>query len=285
MQKCAEKIFPYIIFGALIFLGACEHNTQNAPEKPRIMSSNACADQLALELANPSSITSITSYTKDASSSMYADIAKKYPTNSDTPEEVLRDMPNILLTSEMFGNKASIDAAKSIGTKIYYFNVPKNIIDAQKMVTQAGVAFNRPKEAQALNDKISKATEEVKLPKIRALIYFQHGYSAGKDTLIDDIMTKEGFINAAPEFGVKNWGQINIEELVAHPPDVFIIAEDNQKGSVTEKTLHHPALYNKNLNIKYAVFPNQYGYCGGAVIPKLALYLKNIRNDYERSKK
>ena len=51
---------------------------------------------------------------------------------------------------------------------------------------------------------------------------------AGKNTLIDDVLQRAGFANGARVFGYK---QLNLETLLASPPDFYIVPSDKLKNA------------------------------------------------------
>lgn len=268
------------LFSFSILLGC------NAPQKkinnelPKIMSTNACTDQLLIYLAQPEQILSLSHYSKDKISSSFANIAKKYPSNYGSPEEILKYNPDIILTSN-YERDGTINAIKMLNIKSEAFSVPNNLDDAKEQIIRAGDLLNQKAKAQKLILKIDEAAKQSQYKPIRTLVYFSGGYSAGKNTLLDQILTRAGMINAAPDYGIGNWGHIDIERLIIDPPQILIIADKHTNGAFAERDLRHPILNSKLKNTKIANFPNQYAYCGGAIIPDLAIHLKKIRHEYE----
>lgn len=248
---------------------------------PRAMSINACSDQLLFALADKAQIVSLSHYARDRFSSPIAEMVQTLPSNNASAEEVLASRPEILFQSP-FEKPAISAVAKSLDIKTYWFGVPNNVDEAVKLIENAGVALGQTQRAQNLMLEINEAAKPSAAKPVRALIYFQGGYSAGENTLIDDIMMRSGLYNMARDFGVGNWGKIDIESLIGNPPELLIIADGLQDGSPSSKAMRHQALFRKELGIKFANFPNQYSYCGGPVIIDLANHLKRIRADYER---
>lgn len=249
-------------------------------ELPKIMSTNACTDQLVLYLAEPQQILSLSHYSKDNISSAFAEMAKKYPSNHGEPEEIIKYRPDIILTSS-FERDGSLSTIEKLNIKTSAFNVPSNLDEAKEQINRAGNLLNQNQKAQNLIKQIEDASVQSSLKPIRVLVYFSGGYSAGKNTLLDQLITRAGMINAAPDFGIGNWGHLDIEKLIKDPPQIILLADKHTNGAFAERDLRHPVLQSKLVNTKIAHFPNQYAYCGGAIIPNLALHLKKIRHEYE----
>ena len=248
---------------------------------PTVMSINACTDQLAFALADRKQIASLSHYARDKFSSPIARQADTIANNNMSAEEVLAARPDILFSSP-FEKPAIGKVTKALGIKIRYFGVPSNISEAMQMVETAGLALNQNERAKYLNKQIIASTIPLNEKPIPALIYFQGGYSAGKGTLIDDIMTRAGFHNMARDYGAANWGRIDIETIISNPPELMIIADTFANGAPSERSLRHKALYAKELGIKFAHFPNQFAYCGGTAIAPMANHLKRIRSEYDK---
>ncbi len=272
-----RAILISIMFGA--FIGFA-HTQKAKPVQNKIMSINACADQLVLALANKNEIASLSHYSSDRQTSLFAEEAQKYHKNYMSPEEIIAINPQIILKSpyekdiiNQIIEKRKIQSAD--------FGVPNSISDAMDIVTKAGSILNAQNKAMALNNEIAKAKNLSSKAKIPALIYFSGGNSAGDNTLINEIFENAGFENMAANYGVGNWGTIDTESIIANPPKIIFIETKDTEGAWAQKALRHPALYNKSLNIEFVPFPSGFGYCGGAVIPQMSLYFKTIRNKYE----
>lgn len=275
------KIF--ILYG--LVLGACDApNINTNLGLPKVMSTNACTDQLLLYLGNPSQIISLSHYSKDKSTSVFANMAQNYPSNFGEPEEIIKYRPDIILTSN-YERDGTQNTIKLLNITTSSFGVPMNLNEAKEQIIRAGQLLNQSPKAQNLIQEIDIAARPSNQKPLRALVYFSGGNSAGKNTLLDELMTNAGLLNIAPEYGIANWGKIDLEKLVKNPPQILIIADKNTNGAFAERALRHPILKSKTLKMKIANFPNQYAYCGGAVIPKLAKHLKQIRNDYEFEQK
>lgn len=249
---------------------------------PKAMSINACADQLLLALADPEQIVSLSYYASDKLSSAKAEQAELFPRNYMSAEEVLAADPDILFSSS-FEKPAINKVTKALNIRTYYFGVPANTQEAMKLVSSAGEALMQEDRAKKLNEEILEAIEPVNAKPISAIIYFQGGYSAGANTLIDEIMTGAGFYNMARDFGVGNWGRIDIEQIIDNPPELLIIADTFSNGALQERSLRHKSLYHRGLGIKFAHFPNHYSYCGGPVTIDMAKHLKRIRSEYGKT--
>ena len=64
-------------------------------------------------------------------------------------------------------------------------------------------------------------------------------YSAGPDTLVGNVIEAAGFRNAAP---IKGYQPMNIESLLADPPDVYLATSDKPKTQILAELRKSPTL-------------------------------------------
>lgn len=256
-----------------------KHHSQSFSIAPRrVMSLNACTDQLLVALGDKSQIASLSFYAKDVQTSPILEIARQYPTNNMTPEEIISINPDLILSSP-YERDATIQVIDSLNIKSSKFDVPSNIETAKALVTQAGIALGQEARATVLNKAIDEASSQSNLPQIRALIYYQGGFSAGANTLIDEIMNRAGLENTAPSYGVGNWGKVDIESVVANPPEIIILPQ-NDGGGRTSRAINPNILEHAKDGTKIFYLPNNLGFCGGQNIVELSNRLKQIRAEY-----
>ena len=68
-------------------------------------------------------------------------------------------------------------------------------------------------------------------------------YSAGPDTLVGNVLEAAGFSNAAQ---IKGYQPYNIENLLAAPPDVYVVSSDKPKAQILAELRESPALSKLN---------------------------------------
>ncbi|MDR3509110.1 MAG: ABC transporter substrate-binding protein, partial [Caulobacteraceae bacterium] len=106
------------------------------------------------------------------------------------------------------------------------------------------------------------------------------GLASARGTLVDAMMRKAGFINAADRYGLKSTGDVPLERLIADPPDV-LLAGLPRTGAPgwADRVLTHPALAAIGPRMHRAVFPERLIYCGGPVLIEAAGMLAKARQD------
>ena len=122
-------------------------------------------------------------------------------------------------------------------------------------------------------------------PKWCALVYQSGGFASAQGTLMDDMLRRAGFENAASRYGLKRTGNVPLELLVADPPDV-LLAGETKPGAPTwaDRVLNHPALSRVAHQMHRASFPQQLTFCGGPVLIQTAAMLVRARQGALRAR-
>jgi iron complex transport system substrate-binding protein len=151
-------------------------------------------------------------------------------------------------------------------------------------VTAVAAAVGRPDLGEALaariRDALARAAPAPGERRLTALVYQAGGFAAAKGALMDDLLTRTGFDNIAPRYGLRQTGDVPLERVVADPPEV-LLAGAGRPGAPTwaDRVLRHPALAAARGRVRRAAFPQRLTYCGGPVLIEAAWTLARIRRD------
>ena len=104
---------------------------------------------------------------------------------------------------------------------------------------------------------------------IEALLWQPGGIVAGEQALVSDLLARTGFANGASARGLSQADYVALEDVVAAPPDVLLVA-----GSAAGQT--HPVL-DRLPDMHRARFDTGLLYCGGPTIIRAADRLAAIR--------
>lgn len=232
---------------ALVLTGAAAFAaTAGADPRPqRVVSINLCTDQLALMLADPGQLISVSKLAQDPSSSSMADLARAYPTNGSGAEEVYLLKPDLVLGGT-FTSPATVSMLENLGIRVELFAPARSLADVPKRLKQMGKALGQEDKAATMI-----ATFETDLATLsaapehrpRAALYYVNSYSVGDHTLAGDILRAGGFANVAAEAGLRQGGTLALEQLILLDPDVIIEGRDYPGQARAEEVLHHPALH------------------------------------------
>ena len=237
----------------------------------RIVSLNPCVDTILVEIAAREQIAALSFRSRDPRQSVIVDIANTYPITYETAEEVVVLRPDLILATK-HSALATRNALKRVGMRLVMLDVPESIESSFAQVRKIAQAIGRTQQGEALIARLQTAIDRARGDsRITAIIFQPTGLTPGKGTLISELMGVVGFDNVAERYGIKRWGIVGLEQLIANPPAVLLSGEV-EPGAPTraEQLVQHPALRHMRSQMKRATFPARQLNCGGPVM-ELAL--------------
>jgi iron complex transport system substrate-binding protein len=94
------------------------------------------------------------------------------------------------------------------------------------------------------------------------------------------MLTLTGFANVATRYGVRQWGTVSLEQLLANPPQVLLSGRSALgAGSWADHVVSHPALARIATTMRRESFPDRLLYCGGPTLIETAAALAAARRD------
>ena len=256
-----------------------------------IVSTNPCADALLVRLVAPERIAAISHYSQEPSAtSIPLDAARRFHATAGTAEEVIALRPALVLAST-FTPPATRGAYGQAGLKVVYLGSPTTVAAsvAQEREVAAAVGAGAAGEGMVREIFASLPALPVSAPPPRrrgwisnvrgsvrtegepappALLYIAGDLATGADTLLDELLGRAGFRNAAAGYGLRYTGRVPLETLAAHPPAVVIAPGDGRTADLRRRLL--PA-------VPHARFDRSLINCGGPAIPPALARLRAIR--------
>ena len=262
----------------LLALAACAPAASAPPPHdaahPRIVSLNPCLDAILVEIAPPEQVLALSHYSRDArSSSIPAGVAKRYGVTGGTAEEVIAQAPDLVLAS-VYLPQPTKSALERAGLGVATFGSPTSIAESAAQVREVARLAGRSEAGEALAARISQASPQTR-PAVSALLWQPGEIVAGEQTLIAELMRQEGFVSTAAARGLKQADRVSLEDVVAHPPIVLLVAGD-APGQ------RHPLLEGARKHMLVAPFDPALLYCGGPTIPHARARLRAIRAQVEQ---
>ncbi|OWJ78222.1 cobalamin ABC transporter substrate-binding protein [Haematobacter genomosp. 1] len=210
----------------------------------RVVSVNLCTDQLAMMLAAPGQLVSISHLASDPRSSAMTEEAARYPRNHGLAEEIVLLQPDLVLAGR-YGSAATTALLRRIGVPVEVFDPETSLAGIRDNVRRMGAALGRTAEAQSLVKRFDADLAALGQPpadRRRAALYYANGYTAGDGSLAGEILAAAGLANIASELGLRGGGMVSLEQLVLADPDLIIRGERYAGSSRAEDLLDHPAL-------------------------------------------
>ncbi|MCY4044765.1 MAG: ABC transporter substrate-binding protein [Cellvibrionales bacterium] len=111
-----------------------------------------------------------------------------------------------------------------------------------------GKLLNQEKKAASLlrefDTRLDLLSDQSKgKPDQTAIFYAPNGFTHGRGTMYDAILSAAGLSNLAAELGIQGHGYISLETLLWYEPDIIILEDDfSENHSLSQQMLNHPAL-------------------------------------------
>lgn len=254
----------------------------------RIVSLNPCLDTILVHVADRSQIAALSHYSRQAGSTTIADIAATLPYTYESAEEVAALSPDLVLASRHTA-LATRQALTRLNIPFALFAVPERVEDSVQQITDIAALCGRPEVGAALvgsiQDALAAAVPPPDWKPIEAIVFQARGLAAGEGTLVDEMLNRTGFVNVAARYGVKKWGNIQLENLIADPPQLLLSGEASPGAPIwAERILSHPALRAVAHRMQRAPFSEALLYCGGPVLCQTASALRAARAHFEQDR-
>lgn len=264
MMPCRLR-WPLALLCALLVATAV------AAEPPqRIASLNLCADQLLLLLLPRERIASVTEWAQKPESSYMAKAALGLPVNYGLAERVLPQQPDLILAGE-YNDHTMVAMMRQLGYRVEIVRVPRNLAEAEKYILQFGELVGAQTQAEALvadmQRRLALIAEQVgNAPAGLAAVYSPNGMSAGRGTVMEEILARAGWRNLGSELGLQGYGQLPLEQLIRAQPDLLVLdttAEPTGGASLAHAYLDHPALKSLPQRAHRLILPPPLSVCVG----------------------
>ena len=209
----------------------------------RVVSMNLCTDQLAMLLASPGQLVSISYLSLDPLSSAMVEEARTYPVNRGGAEQIYLLRPDLVLAGT-YTARASVDLLKGLGIPVLQLPPADTLQDVAAHMRLIGEALGRAEQGEAMARAFETdlATLGFDGTPATAAMYYPNGYTAGSGTLSDQILSLTGFRNVGAEAGLTGGGILPLERLVMAEPQVVVTSTPYPGASRSEEILTHPAL-------------------------------------------
>jgi len=207
------------------------------------VSINLCTDQLAMMLAAPGQLVSVSDLAADPHSSAMARAARAFPVNHGRAEEVYLLRPDLVLAGA-YSDPATVAMLRRVGLRVVLFDTARSLDDTRDRIARMAKVLGREAAGAALIARFDARLDALRSDQAQhsAALYHPNGYSLGAGTLSDDILRAAGFENIARALGLRGGGTVALERLVMAAPDLLIRAAPLPGASRSEAVMTHPAL-------------------------------------------
>lgn len=247
----------------------------------RIVSLNPCLDAILLAVAERRQVAALSHYSRERGNSSIGDLARQFPFTYESAEEVISLSPDLVLASR-HSSLATRNALTRLGVQVEAFStpnsVPKSLEQVRRIAELAGQPERGRRAIARIEAALAAAAPAPGARPVRALVFQRNGFSSGPDTLMDELLRRTGFRNAALDYGSKRTTDISLDLVVSDPPDVLLSGEA-LPGAPTwgERVMRHPALDRLKGQVQIVSFPQHLMFCGGPNLVEAADRLAKAR--------
>jgi iron complex transport system substrate-binding protein len=222
---------------------------QAAADEPpqRIVSMNLCTDQYVLLLAARERIRSVSFLAADVNESPLADRAIGLKINYGNAEEIIAEKPDLVLTGEFTTGFAKM-LLRRLGYRVVEVENARDIPGVRRAMRDVGRLLGESAKAEAIVDEMDARLADVgrraaARQRSTALVYEANGFTVGRPSLADDVLTVVGLTNIAPGLGLADYGQLALEDLlIARPQHIVRLEYRPGSASLAAQVVAHPAV-------------------------------------------
>ncbi len=277
-------VFRPLLLLTAIFLGISLYPAHADDKFIRVVSMNLCTDQFLLALADREQIVSLSPFATDKDSSYYSQKANGLPRIPEGSESVLKLKPDVLLATQ-FDRKSSLQLIERQGVKVVVLKYPTSLKDIAEQHRLVGNAIGQKQRGDQHRfqflETVQKSKDIFSEQKVSALYYQSGGYASGRYSLIGMLLNHIGLKNHADKHSISSYGNVSLEEIVANPPDIFMIARyTGQSEDLGHIMLEHPALTRILSKKRVLKFPVSETVCPGPSTLAALKRLIQLRQEY-----
>jgi cobalamin transport system substrate-binding protein len=220
------------------------------PQKPsRIVSVTLATDEILLALVEPSRLIGVTYLAVDERISNMTQEAATVPhkVRAD-PEQIISVQPDLVFVASYLRGEF-IRLLQAAGLVLFQFQEYDSIAEVEHNIRLIGQVVGEEARAEALvagmQARLQALAEQLRPigERPRVLYWGSHGYTAGRMTSVDDLITYAGGENLAATYGLIGSANLSAEQVLAMNPQVIVSGsfdQDGQRG--IPPALMHPAL-------------------------------------------
>lgn len=239
------------------------------PVPQRIVSINLCTDQLVVDLVERERIAGLSRLAADPVLSAVADRVEGLRLLRGRAEEVLALKPDVVLTTA-YSTPEVVALLRRLGVRVVVIDMASDLDGIRKAIRTVAEAVGgeaRGEELIASFDRRIEAAAPRSTHRPTALAYQINSLTSAPGGLMDAALKAAGFRNVAGVRPLGPAGRLPLESLVAHPPDLVVLAHDPaQFRTVMADNLRHRAFRSLLTRRRHVHVPMPLWLCGTPAI-------------------
>jgi iron complex transport system substrate-binding protein len=251
----------------------------------RVVTVNLCLDQVALRLAAPGQLVGLSYLSHDRRISVMADRAQSIAPVRAKAESILDLRPDLVI----FDRDAHANIKRLVrmaGVPILEVPWAASLDDAEGLFTRIGAALGRDAESRAIVADMREQRRRLAwqgAPVALAAVLQANRGTAGRGSLMDELLRLSGFRNLAAELGIPAYGRIQLESVLAGRPDLLVLDGDaNLHPARATEFVDHNALLALAGTTRLVSMPLRHSICAGPDNFEVMRLLAEARSELRR---
>lgn len=230
----------------------------------RVVSMNLCTDQLAMMMAAPGQLYSVSHLASEPTMSLMVEEARAYRTNHGLAEEIFQMQPDLILVGAMT-TRATVAMLKRLGFPVVEFPYENSFDEMRANIRRMGEVLHRREKADEMLERFDADLERLRqrrgAPRT-AVLHHASSYTSGAGTLANEILDAAGYDNVAAGLGLSGMVKLPLEQLVLAAPDL-VVTDATWEGApaLAQQTFSHPALRALEATSARAIVANKRWVC------------------------
>ncbi|TIO05975.1 ABC transporter substrate-binding protein [Mesorhizobium sp.] len=260
---------------ATLVMPCCAPALATEPPK-RVVSMNLCTDQMAMLIAGPGQLYSVSYLAGDQSSSVLASQASGYVVNHGLAEEIFLMQPDLVIAGT-YTTRTTVALLRRLGFRVEEFAPESSFDDVRANLRRMGDILQRQRRAAELVAELDAGLAKLAanaVPGKTVALYYANSYTSGSGTLADAIVKASGLTNIDDTLGLAGTVRLPLELLLVANPDL-IVADDSrdEAPALAQENFVHPAY--KALSGQKIAVPGKYTICGAPFTLEAARMLQD----------
>lgn len=227
---------------------------------------NVCTDQLAMLLAAPGQLHSVSFLASQSEASAMAEEARAYRPNHGLAEEIFLMQPDLVIAGAS-STRATVSMLRRLGFRVEEFTLEQSFEEVRANIRRMGAILGHERQAEelvaSLDEGLAKLARTT-LPGGTVATYAPNSFTAGRGSLTDAVIAAAGLENLGSRLGIQGAGRLPLEVLVLARPDIITHGtQADDAPALARQNFVHPA-YRALITTRQSVaVPEAYWICGG----------------------
>lgn len=227
---------------------------------------NVCTDQLAMLLAAPGQLYSVSYLASQPGASAMVQEAEAFRVNHGLAEEIFLMEPDLVLAGT-FTTRVTVSMLRRLGFAVEEFAPETSFDDVRANIRRMGDILGRQERATELVADLDEGLDRLRraaLPGKVVATYSSNSYTAGQGSLTEAVIEAAGLDNLGTKLGIPGAGRLPLEVLVMSAADIVATGtRDYAAPALAQQNFVHPAYRALIAARQTATVPEPYWICGG----------------------